>query len=291
MLLQDIHIRDPFIVPVRDDGLYYLFGTTDETCWGGPATGFDAYSSTDLTHWEGPVPVFRPPVGFWAHTQFWSPEVHAYHGRYFMFASFKADGVCRGTQILVSDEILGPYVPHSDGPVTPRDWECLDGTLYVDRQGSPWMVFCHEWLQVHDGEICAMPLSADVQSAAGSPTLLFRATEAPWVYREPGKIDFVTDGPFLYRTADRTLLMLWSSAGPHGYAMGVARSTDGDILDPWVQDEKPFFEKDGGHGMLFRTFEGKLTATIHQPNEPKKERPILIPVIERNGVLQQSGES
>ncbi len=290
MFLQDINIRDPFIVPVRDDGRYYLFGTTDETCWGGPATGFDAYSSRDLKNWEGPVPVFRPPAGFWADTQFWAPEVHAYNGQYFMFASFKAEGVCRGTQVLISNKILGPYVPHSDGPVTPRDWECLDGTLYVDRQGAPWIVFCHEWLQVHNGEICAMPLSKDLKMAIGAPTLLFRATEAPWVYREPGKVDFVTDGPFLYRAKNGELLMLWSSCGSQGYAMGVARSTSGEVLGPWAQDAEPFFWKDGGHGMLFRTFEGELTATVHRPNEPKKERPILIPVMETDGVLRGKGE-
>jgi arabinan endo-1,5-alpha-L-arabinosidase len=290
MFLEDINIRDPFIVPVREDGRYYLFGTTDETCWGGPATGFDAYYSKDLKHWEGPVPVFRPPVDFWATTQFWAPEVHAYHGRYYMFASFKADNVCRGTQILVSDAILGPYVPHSDGPVTPREWECLDGTLYVDDEGKCWLVFCHEWLQVHNGEICAMPLSGDLKTAAGSPTLLFRADEAPWVHKSPGAIDFVTDGPFLYRAGNGELLMLWSSGGSQGYAMGIARSAGGNVLGPWVQDVKPFFGKDGGHGMLFRTFEGKLMATIHQPNEPKKERPILIPVTQTDGVLRGGSE-
>jgi beta-xylosidase len=286
MRSQEINIRDPFIVPVRDDGRYYLFGTTDKTCWGGPATGFDAYCSRDLINWEGPVPVFRPPVGFWANTQFWAPEVHAYNGRYYMFASFKADGVCRGTQILVSDKILGPYVPHSDGPVTPRDWECLDGTLHVDRQGACWIVFCHEWLQVHNGEICAMRLRDDLKTAVSAPTLLFRAAEAPWVNKSPDTIDFITDGPFLYRTADQQLLMLWSSSGSQGYTMGIARSAGGEILGPWTQDAVPFFANDGGHGMLFRTFEGELTATIHQPNEPGKERPILISVTEMDGALQ-----
>ena len=37
--------------------------------------------------------------------------------------------------------------------VTPDGWQSLDGTLYVDRSGKPWMVFCHEWLQVGDGQM------------------------------------------------------------------------------------------------------------------------------------------
>ena len=31
--------------------------------------------------------------------------------------------------------IRDPFVPLSDGPVTPADWECLDGTLYAAADG------------------------------------------------------------------------------------------------------------------------------------------------------------
>ena len=65
--------------------------------------------------------------------------------------------------------IRDPFVPLSDGPVTPADWECLDGTLYVAANGTPYLVFCHEWLQVKDGEMCAMPLTPDLTAAAGEP--------------------------------------------------------------------------------------------------------------------------
>lgn len=61
--------------------------------------------------------------------------------------------------------IRDPFVPLSDGPVTPADWECLDGTLYVAADGTPYLVFCHEWLQVKDGEMCAMPLTPDLTAA------------------------------------------------------------------------------------------------------------------------------
>ena len=51
------------------------------------------------------------------------------------------------------------------------DGESLDGTLYVDRSGKPWMVFCHEWLQVGDGQICAIPMSDDLGEAIGDPVI------------------------------------------------------------------------------------------------------------------------
>ena len=281
----DIHIRDPFVVPVPEEKVYYLFGTTDANCWGGPGTGFDCFTSRDLEQWEGPFPAFRPPPDFWATTNFWAPEVHRYADRFFMFASFKADGVCRGTQILTADSPRGPYAPHSPRPLTPTDWECLDGTLYVDGDGLPWMVFCHEWVQVRDGEICAVRLSSELDRAAGTPVLLFRGSDAPWAPKARDKKDYVTDGPFMHRAANGELLMLWSSFGEGGYTLGVARSENGLVTGPWRQDPEPLFRRDGGHAMLFRTFEGRLMLSLHTPNRTPDERPVFIPVREQGGRL------
>jgi hypothetical protein len=202
-----------------------------------------------------------------------------------MFASFKADGVCRGTQILVADQITGPYRPHSDGAATPRDWECLDGTLFVDEVGDPWMVFCHEWVQIQYGTIAAVRLSRDLKRAVGEPVTLFCAKDAQWlVDREKAK-SIVTDGPSLHRMSDGKLLMLWSSHLPSGYAIGVALSESGKLQGPWRHDLPPLFDRDGGHGMVFRTFDGRLMLTIHTPNNTPMERPIFVELKEQGGRL------
>jgi beta-xylosidase len=278
MRLSDIQIRDPFIVPIPEEGAYYLYGTTDTNAWGGPGSGFDTYVSRDLEAWEGPIPAFRPEPGFWGVENFWAPEMHRYRGRCYLFASFKAPEVCRGTQVLVADGPRGPFRPHSDGPLTPRDWECLDGTLHVDDAGVPWLVFCHEWVQIGNGGMCLLRLSDDLSRPVSAPVDLFHAADAPWAAPVDG--GYVTDGPFLHRTADGTLLMLWSSLGAAGYALGVARSTSGHVAGPWVQQSAPLFAADGGHGMLFRTFDGVLTLTLHRPNATPHERAVLLPVVE-----------
>lgn len=195
MPLSDIHIRDPFVL--RDGEMYYLYGTRGPTCWG-EADGFDVCTSRNLADWDGPFPAFTRPDGFWADRNFWAPEVHRYQDRYYMFASFKGPARRRGTQILAAGHPAGPFHIHSSGPVTPEEWDCLDGTLYVE-DGRPYMVFCHEWTQVRDGEICAMPLTADLRAAAGEPAVLFRASQPEWAVK--GAKDHVTDGPFLHRTA------------------------------------------------------------------------------------------
>jgi len=283
MQLSDIHLRDPFVVPMREEGRYYLYGTTRLVP--GPR-GFDTYTSSDLKEWHGPFEVFRPEAGFWADRDFWAAEVHRYQGRYFMFASFKAEGVRRGTAILVADSPRGPFHLHSDGPVTPREWECLDGTLYIDDEGTPWIVFCHEWVQVHDGEMCALRLTPELDRTAGDPILLFRASELLWIVSvRPGQQELVTDGPCLHRARNGELLMLWSTFGRGGYGVATARSTSGRISGPWKQDPTPLYSQDGGHGSLFRTFDGQLMLQLHKPNKSPHERPLFLPVREDNGRL------
>jgi len=281
----EVQIRDPFVLPVPEEGNYYLYGSTDANIWG-KGTGFDVYVGSDLETWDGPFPVFRPEPGFFAEDNFWAPEVYAYRGRYYMFATFRRSGNrLLGTAVLAADSPLGPFRLHSDGPVTPADWPCLDGTLHVDGEGQPWMVFCHEWTQVLDGEMCAVRLTDDLRAAAGEPVLLFRASEAPWTTRLDAKSTaegdvYVTDGAFLHRTAGGQLLMLWASFANNRYALGVASSASGSVLGPWVHKPEALFVQDGGHGMIFRALDGRLMLTIHAPNKTPHERPLFLPVSE-----------
>lgn len=290
----DIQIRDPYIYADQKDKTYYMFGTTDKDCWHGPGQGFDCYRSKDLNEWDGPIPAFRPSSDFWGKENFWAPEVHKFNERFYMFASFKAEKHYRATQILIANDVYGPYLPLSDEPVTPADWQCLDGTLHVDEDGSPWIVFCHEWVQIHNGSICAMRLTADLKEASGHPVFLFNASEAPWV-TEPGWPQkgsryrfptYVTDGPFLRRLVDGTLIMLWSSIGSKGYAMGVSRSESGQVIGPWQHSPEPIWAEDGGHGMIFETFEGQLMLTFHSPNQSPDERAVFVDIVEQGGGIK-----
>ena len=282
MKLSDIHIRDPFVLPLFAENCYFLYGTMGEFTWKDTALGFDYYVSADLENWTGPFPAFRPPEDFWSDRNFWAPEVHRYQSRYYLFASFKAEGTCRGTQILEADTPKGPFSPVSEKPTTPSDWECLDGTLFMDNDGQPWMVFCHEWVQVKDGEICAFRLTEDLKSAVGQPQKLFCASEAPWAdeIMNKGRRGYVTDGPWLHRLSNGELVMLWSSFRGGQYAIGMAHSESGGILGPWKQEGTPLYAGDGGHCMVFRDFGGQLKLAFHRPNQYPNERPMFMPLVE-----------
>jgi arabinan endo-1,5-alpha-L-arabinosidase len=292
--IRNINISDPFILADPVSRKYYTYArrfNIDLFPWQKEGGTFYALESEDLINWSEPRLVFERK-DFWADLDYWAPECHIWNGKYYIISSFRAKGTYRRCQCLVSDSPLGPFKPISEEPVTPKGWQCLDGTLYVDKRGKPWMVFCHEWLQVYDGQIAAVPLSDDLGEAIGPPVILFRASDAPWRDKFIGENGggYVTDGPFLYRMKDGTLIMLWSNFTPHGYATGYAKSLSGELTGPWVQETEPLYAHDGAHSMLFHTFEGQLMMALHCPNIHPLKRILLFEMEEKDGKLHVINE-
>ncbi|MBB3108895.1 hypothetical protein FHS18_000947 [Paenibacillus phyllosphaerae] len=282
--LCDIPVHDPFVVADAQSGFYYLYTSGGPQFNGMESWGVIAYKSRDLSEWEGPYVVFKIPEGIWAFPQHgvWAPEVHAYNGRYYLFATLhnhnrslpEANAIplkkhWRGTTIAVSDSLEGPFeLLRTDAPVTPSSLMTLDGTLHVDEAGKPWMVYCHEWIQVVDGTVEAVPLSDDLSETIGEPVHLFRASEAAWDSAErtdgfDGAV-YISDGCQLYRTKGDRLVMLWSSYEKGKYVQTIARSVSGKLEGPWEQ-LAPLVKEDSGHGMMFRTFEGDWMLILHRP--------------------------
>jgi beta-xylosidase len=286
--LADLPVHDPWIVADAATRTYYLYSSAGARVTGQPRTGTLYYRSPDLATWEGPYLAFLCPDDAWADPREtpWAPEVHAYRGRYYLFTTLHnpkkplptanpaRPNSMRSTVIAVSDRPTGPFtLLKKDAPTAPADFMTLDGTLYVDPAGKPWMVYAHEWLQKVDGTIEALPLTADLSAAAGAPIHLFKGSDAPWINAlavpNARENHYVTDGPELFRTRTGRLLMLWSSyarneSGGDGYVETIARSKSGELAGPWEQLE-PLVKNDSGHGMLFRSFEGTLMLVLHQP--------------------------
>lgn len=285
MKLCDIHIRDPFIL--LENGRYYLYGTRydgESGTFPQEADGTDVYVSDDLVNFSDPIPVFRKDENYWGTHHFWAPEVHKYNGRFYMFVTVASKTRNRGVQILVCDTPDGKFVPVINDAVTPSEWECLDGTLYVE-DGIPYMVFCHEWSQIGDGEMCIMQLSEDLSAAVTHPETLFKASDPKWATGFLENRDkFVTDGPFFYKESGGKLLMIWSSIADDKYVEAVSYSENG-IKGPWKHQDELLYKEDGGHGMLFRDKSGQLMFTMHYPNTKDLERPVIVKVREENASL------
>ncbi len=272
-------LRDPFVLNANDR--YYIYGTG----WSGFSTASD--SLTD--EWSSLKNLVQTPADCAGDR--WAPEVYEYNGEFYMFASYKSLKTERhGCAVFKSQSPEGPFVPHSNGFVTPPDWDSIDGSLYIDNDGQPWMVFVHEWVSVDDGvgRIACAKMSDDLSTFISEPVELFRADDAVWAKRS------VTDGCFVYRCRNGSLIMLWSNWDKNGYCVGMAISESGDIIGPWSQLRKPLISKsdlgdyDGGHAMIFSDNEGSLWLALHSPNESDDgtlERPVFIPIKEENGLL------
>lgn len=276
---QDINIRDPFVLV--HNGKYYMYGTRADN-FGILTGGFDVYIGDDLENWSEPKAIFDSAKFELNSAVNWAPEVHYYNGAFYMLATFTKPNGLRGTFILKSDSPDGEFVPHSDGAVTPWEWECLDGTLHIEN-GKVYCVFCHEHTQILNGTICFVELNDDLTAAVSEPTELFAASS--FLKREADEQNHnVTDGPFLHRNKNGTLLMIWSTCDD-GYKQCISQSDNGSIFGKW-NHLIPLFTDDGGHGMVFEDLKGRLKLTLHCPNISLKEKPVFFDIEETEESLK-----
>ncbi len=267
--LDSIRLSDPFILADKKTNTYYMTGT-----------GGMLWKSNDLEKWTGPYKVVQTDSNSWMgpRPMIWAAELHYYENRYYYFATFtnrniKIDSVKgnvierRACHVLVSDKAEGPYLPMKDSVYLPGNRPTLDATLWIDKDKKPYMVYCWEWLQNWNGTVEKIELKKDFSGTAGEGKILFRAGDSPWSKEkdEQGndKPNKVTDGPFLFKTQTGKLGMLWTSWIYDVYTQGVAYSASGTLDGPWIQEKEPITPPNYGHGMLFRTFEGKLLMALH----------------------------
>jgi arabinan endo-1,5-alpha-L-arabinosidase len=260
--LDSLRWRDMCVVADPATKTYYIVGP------GGRSVKF--YKSKDLKTWEGPQMIYTAPADVWG-------EMHIYKGKYYLFLTFDSRNklceqwpdwerngrVTRGSQILVSDSPTGPFTAFQKHSTLPVDMMTLDGTLYVE-DGIPYIVYCHEWVQVTNGAVGYVQLKDDLSDIVGVPKNLFRGSQASWSKISDQYGCNVTDGPFFYMGKTGKLYM--TSGGYEGYTCGIAISESGKLAGPWNQQAEPLFKNDGGHGMIFKTFEGKIMLILHSPN-------------------------
>ncbi len=287
--LDDLFVRDPYIL--QANGSYYLYGTK----YFGK---FVVYTSDNLQTWYYGGVCFAGASDFWGNDTsnseqaYWAPEVHAYNGAYYMFATFTRAGTQnqQATAILKSDSPVGPFVQWSNGPITPSGHSCLDGTLYIEN-GVPYLIYAHEWQCTCKGDgigsMGYIQLSADLKTTVGSPAEWFDADEyTNYSYLEQlfGKENTgVTDGPFVYE-ANGQKYLLWSTTLDGTYIQVATKfSYIGENINVKNSSSK-LYTADGGHGMIFTGADDNAYLVLHTPNSGDT-RAVVYYVINTDGTL------
>ena len=320
--LPQMGIHDPYIYydPVTEHYILHqgtgrnVWKSQDLTNWAGPIQAFTIVgrSSGDNlgTNYETWLNATYTPALPWNRTSGnWAAEMFSYKGKYYFFTTLHNDWAkpklssptdessyvlpsvqWRASIIAEGTSPEGPFTNmHYAAPVTPRDFMTLDATLYVDHDGTPWLVYAHEWVQKMDGTMEAIPLTNDLTAAAGEPVLMFRASAAPWYeyqkyqnqpqYAASGGAkyttvattkelsnkqctQYVTDGPHVWETADGSLVCLFTTYRDDEYIQSQFISRTGNIMGPW--EPAPYLDfDDKGHAMIFEDKEGGMKLVMH----------------------------
>ncbi len=272
-------VRAPSVL-VEDDGTIYLYGNG----WVGyrNTTGELDGEWTEIENFsEKPADSKR---------DFRTASVQKYNGAYYMFGTYKStETKSRGIAVLRSDSPEGPFSLISNGQITPPDWNSIDASLYVDDNGQPWLVFALDNTLKEDpiSKVMAAKLSDDLSELIADPIELFSADECK------GYPNTNANAPFLYRTSDGQLLVIWSRRDADGVCVGVARSSDGTIEGDWIHETELLYSKstldtyDGGYSMVFE-LNGQIWLALHSPSSAIQgvpRMPTFIALDEVDGTL------
>ena len=317
--LPSMGIHDPYIYydPITEHYILHqgtgrnVWKSQDLINWAGPVTGFTIVSNNltlaNYDAWKNYT--FTATVPWNLNSGNWAAEMHYYEGKYYYFTTLHNSravpqvaltgensrtwrgNAWRATIIGVGDSPEGPFTNmHYAAPATPREFMTLDGTFYVDHDGTPWLVYAHEWTQKIDGTMEAIPLISDLTAASGEPLLMFRASlGCPWYEYQPYQnqpqydnsggmkyttiaqkkelsdkqcIDYVTDGPHMWETPNGSLVCLFTTYRDDEYIQAQLISRTGNIAGPW--ESAPYLDfDDKGHAMVFEDKDGGLKLVMH----------------------------
>ena len=228
---------DPGVLYDPTSRLYYLTHTS-----GDAGTHYPIFSSPDLVTWTPEGAVFPPGAAgapTWAASDYWAPEIHAFQGSYRAVFTARNKGGVLSVGIATAPTPTGPWTDGGVPVVTSANFSMgyIDATLWLEDPAAPWLVWKRDANDpAHCSGACptyiyAAPLNADATALLpGSSWTVLLQQDAAW----EGNL---VEAPWLYRH-NSTLYLFFSGSSYNNanYAVGVARSTSGTILGPWLKN-------------------------------------------------------
>ncbi len=202
---------DPEIV--RFGSEYWIYPTFSADY--GDQVFLDAFSSTDLVHWEKHPRVLDTSIVKWVRQAMWAPAAIEKDGKYYLF--FGGNDVQRpsrtccydpdndinhfgGIGVAVADAPGGPFTDHLGEPLIDtfyHDAQPIDQFVFRDEDGTDYM-FYGGWGKCNVGR-----LNADYTG--------FLPWEDGELFQEVTPEDYV-EGPFLFKR-NGTYYFMWSEGG------------------------------------------------------------------------------
>ncbi|MEZ5326940.1 MAG: glycoside hydrolase family 43 protein [Verrucomicrobiales bacterium] len=227
-----IRMGDPFILV--DSMEFFLYGTT------ATGTGFKYWRSMNLTDWKEGGFAYRKHEDSWPGKTFWAPEVAKIRGQYYMVFSAQPEStkdfsvrIC----LAVSDRPEGPF-EDLYSPLLDDGESCIDGHLFVDTDGTPYLFFTRVGVVVIggkrflSGKNYGAKLKPDLSGIDGEPMLCSEADQ-PWELPALGR-SRCTEGAFVFQE-NGTYYMTYSANHYAEPFYGIGYSTAPSPLGPWTK--------------------------------------------------------
>jgi beta-xylosidase len=199
--------------PAADPGIVVRGNT-----WYAFTTGLKEYRSTDAGHtWEDLGRFVEPPAGY---VDFWAPEVYRIGHQWVAYFNMRtAPGQFNKIYVATSPDLETGWQLHPVPLAEAPDYSMIDATVFVDLDGSRYLIWKDDLQGTLTKRISIGRLSADGLTRQGPATQILHVT-LPW---EGNSVE----GPsMVYRDGSYYLfysgnLYTWNG----NYAVGVARAS------------------------------------------------------------------
>ncbi|MDD6253483.1 MAG: family 43 glycosylhydrolase [Bacteroidales bacterium] len=304
----EMEYRDPFIYVDKDKEAYY--------CPVVVAGGIKVFKSRDLKMWRDLGAVYNVS-GLYSDYSYWAADMYKWKDNIYCIATAVSSngGADDFTSQKCNTIFKGEYGP--EGCIWPLNREQvnlipetvtqnIDGSLYVDETGTPWLVYCKEAAteitdKGYDAGVYAYKLNDALTATIGEQVRLFNGSSSQYacaVDVRDGKDVYIADAPMLWRdSASGNLICIWSHYAKQPgndqnrwYSVGQAVSRSGKIEGPW-EHVGIINNYDGGHGCLFEDLDGNMKLAYHlNPALSKNGKPHLVikDISFKNGVLEKA---
>jgi beta-xylosidase len=253
-----IALGDPFVY--KHNGTYYMTGTSN------PDSGFNYYTSGDLTTWEYKGTLFRPSENHFGEGFFWAPEVKFYREKFYLtYSSLDKKSGLLLSALAISDKPEGPF-RELYAPWFNTGESAIDCHIFVDddQDRTPYLFFSQNGAKdgYSYGKNYVVRLTKDLSKFDGEPILVGEASQ------EWEKVNYATnrcnEGVFILKY-DGNYYMTYSAnhTSYSHYGIGTARAKH--PLGPWIKDrDNPILFTDEklrvsspGHCSIVESIDGK----------------------------------
>lgn len=222
---------------------YWVFPTTSRGY--DEQTYLDAFSSTDLVHWEKHPRVLDIADIPWARRALWAPAPIERNGKYYLYFAandIQSDEERGGIGVAVADRPQGPYRDALGGPLVSQfhnGAQPIDQDVFIDDDGQAYMYY-GGWQHAN-----VVKLNEDMTSLGTFADGTTYKEITPENYTE-GSLMFKRDGKYY---------MMWSEGGWTGPDYSVSYAVSDSPTGPFerlgtVLEQDPAVARGSGHNSV-----------------------------------------